>query len=316
MTYHSVEDVEQAIRESRIETSEAMDRRILDMAGRELETAARRSRRSGNRSRAVASGSWLSGRSVLRFAVAATAVLALVGGLMFIDGLGSSGVVWAQVVERIAEADRFSFRMGIRLPGGGAQGPDESVRGDQQEDAAMKFFFSSVLGFRWDVYAEGEPAVSFVYPPNAEAGIGIDHSQRTWAYLPASHEPAAAPPESPVRDPEDYIRRFLARDHEELGARVIDGTEVEGVEVVDPPTQDGPDLRGVGRLWVSVETGLPMRIELVQRAEEQRVEWVLDFRWGEQVDADAFRPVAPSGYAQLPFDAWSAMETGGASSSR
>jgi hypothetical protein len=81
--------------------------------------------------------------------------------------------------------------------------------------------------------------------------------------------------------------------------------QAEGIEVADPPTQDGPDLNGVGRLWVSVETGLPVRIELEQRAQE-RVAWVLDFRWGEQVDADAFRPNVPEGFDQVPFEGWSA----------
>jgi hypothetical protein len=101
-----------------------------------------------------------------------------------------------------------------------------------------------------------------------------------------------------VDDPEDYIRRFLDKEGTDLGRAVIDGIEVEGIEVVDPPTQDGPDMDGIGRLWVGIESGLPVRIELEQFAEERRVTWTLDFRWGAQVDPAVFEPTVPDGFTR------------------
>ena len=308
MTKRTIEDIEQAIRDLRIETTEETDRKILEAASRELEAAtgaAGGARGSGDRSGTASPWARLLGGRPFRLAAAIVVALLVIGGMELMNGFGSPGVAWAEVVDRVAQADRFSFRLGVRIPGEGGEARPEAGSAAEAEVAAMTFFVSSTLGFRWDVHTEGEPAMSFIYPAGAENGIAINHGERTWSPLPPAEEAPQGPAEVPVRDPEDYIRRFLARDHEDLGTQVIDGIQAEGIQVADPPTQDGPDLNGVGRLWVSVETGLPVRIELEQRAQE-RVTWVLDFRWGEQVEADAFRPNVPEGFDQVPFEGWSA----------
>ena len=310
MTKRTIEDIEEAIRDLRMETTEETDRKILETAGLELETAtgaAGAARGSGDRSGAASSWTRLLGGRPFRLAAAMVVALLVIGGMELMNGIGSPGVAWAEVVDRVAQADRFSFRLGVRIAGGGDEEGPAAGSPAEAEVAAMTFFVSSTLGFRWDVHTEGEFAMSFIYPAGARAGVGINHGEGTWARLPDPEEGPQGPPDVPVRDPEDYIRRFLARDHEDLGTQVIDGIQAEGIQVVDPPTQDGPDLNGVGRLWVSVETGLPVRIELEQRAREQRVEWVLNFRWGEQVDADAFRPHVPEGFSRVPFETWSAL---------
>ena len=308
MTKRTIEDVEQAIRELRVETTEETDRKILETAGLELETATGAvgaARGSGNRSGTASPWTRLLGGRPFRLAAAMVVALLVIGGMELMNGFGSPGVAWAEVVDRVAQADRFSFRLGVRIAGEGGEARPEAGSAVEAEVAAMTFFVSSTLGFRWDVHTEGEPAMSFIYTAGAENGIAINRGERTWARLPPVEEAPQGPLDVPVRDPEDYIRRFLARDHADLGMRVMDGIEVEGIEVVDPPTRDGPDLDGVGRLWVSAETDLPVRIELEQRAQE-RVTWVLDFRWGEQVEADAFRPDVPEGFDQVPFEGWSA----------
>ncbi len=297
MTTNTHEDVERAIRELRIETSSDIDRKILQSAGRELEAGTEQSR---------ASSSWQSdwwaraARSrPFRLATAAVAVLVLITGLELLNGPGSGRVAWAEVTDRIAEVDRFSFRLGIRVLGEGSERQAEGTQDAEEHDVAMMFFFSSSLGFRWDVHSDGSLATSFIYPSASDSGIVISNVEKTWGFLPAPAEAPRSGPDSPVDDPEEYIRRFLDRDRTELGRRTIDGIEVEGVEVTNPPTQDGPDLDGIGRLWVSVESGLPVRIELEQLAKQQRVEWTLDFRWGAQVDAGAFEARVPDGYSQV-----------------
>ena len=291
------EDVERAIRELRIETSPDTDRKILQSAGLELEAATEQSRAS----RSWLSGWWASGARSrpFRLATAVVALLVLITGIEIVNGFGSGRVAWAEVVDRIAEADRFSFRLGIRISGEGSENHVAATQGTDEHDVAMTFFFSSNLGFRWDVHSDGILATSFVFPSGSESGIVISYVERTWAYLPASAEAPEGEPDSPVSDPEEYIRRFLEREVTELDRRTIDGIEVEGVEVINPPTQDGPDLDGIGRLWVSVESGLPVRIELEHLAEQQRVEWALDFRWGAQVDAGVFEATVPNDFSQL-----------------
>jgi len=102
------------------------------------------------------------------------------------------------------------------------------------------------------------------------------------------------------KDPADYVRRFVARPHKELGRSVIDGVEVEGIEVTDPPT-DGESLeKAVGRMWVDVETELPVRIEIEGAADGQSVQWLMDFKWSEAVAPAVFEPNIPPDYTSLP----------------
>jgi hypothetical protein len=101
------------------------------------------------------------------------------------------------------------------------------------------------------------------------------------------------------KDPAEYLTRFLARPHKELGRSVIDGVEVEGIEVADPPT-DGKKLEnGVGRLWVDVQTELPIRIEIEGTADGAAVRWLMEFKWAEAVSPAAFEPNISDDYTPI-----------------
>ncbi len=101
------------------------------------------------------------------------------------------------------------------------------------------------------------------------------------------------------KDPAEYIKRFLARPYKELGRSVIDGVEVEGIEVTDPPT-DGDKLENaVGRMWVDVQTELPVRIEIEGTADSKTVHWLMEFQWSEAVPASVFEPNIPGDYTPL-----------------
>ena len=77
---------------------------------------------------------------------------------------------------------------------------------------------------------------------------------------------------------------------------MIDGVIVEGIEVQDPPT-DGEELQNaVGRMWVDVETELPVRIEIEGKADNKDVRWRMDFGWSGAVDPAVFEPNIPPDY--------------------
>ena len=292
----SQEDVERAIRDLRIQTDRSTDKKIIDAAALELEAAVEASRASK-----PALSTWWKNAAYsrpFRLVTAAAALFLLVLGMELVSSFDAAGVAWADVADRVAEIDRFMFRLRIRVSDDGARQVEETMRA-AADDVAMTFFFSSSLGFRWDVHSDGNLATSFVYPSGADSGIFISYEDKSWARIPTSEDAPVSSPEAPVHDPEEYIRRFLERDRTELGRSTIDGIDVQGIEVINPPTQDGPDMEGIGRLWVSIESDLPVRIELEQRAERQRVTWTLDFRWGEQVDASAFDPRVPDGFAVI-----------------
>jgi hypothetical protein len=294
----SQQDIERAVRDVRFQTEPETDKKIINAAALELQAAVEAS----NTQRPALSIWWENvahGRT-FRLAAAAIALLLLITGMEIVNGFDRSRVVWAEVADRMAEVDRFMFRMRISISDEDDARHTEDTVTAGDNDVAMTFFFSASLGFRWDVHTDGSLATSFVYPSGADSGFVISHADKSWGRIPASPEATAGSPDSPVDDPEEYIRRFLEREHTELGRSTIDGIEVEGVEVINPPTREGPDMEGIGRLWVSVDSDLPVRIELEQMADGQRVVWTLDFRWGAQVNAGAFEPNIPDDFTVIP----------------
>jgi hypothetical protein len=97
----------------------------------------------------------------------------------------------------------------------------------------------------------------------------------------------------------DVFLAFLARPQKELGRSVIDGVAVEGIEVTDPPTEGEKLENAVGRLWVDIETELPIRIEIEGAADGQAVRWLMEFQWSEAVAPALFEPNIPSDYTPL-----------------
>ena len=102
-----------------------------------------------------------------------------------------------------------------------------------------------------DIGGDGE-VVSWYVAPGADTLITVIPGEKKWSKSPLPPEQRDKMPEE-YEDPAEYINRFLAHRYKELGRSVIDGVEVEGIEVTDPPT-DGEKLQnGVGRLWVDVQ---------------------------------------------------------------
>ena len=67
-------------------------------------------------------------------------------------------------------------------------------------------------------------------------------------------------------DPRQWVRRFMAADYQPLGQDVINGVKVEGVEinelgVIRKWSGQTPIEDYAARLWVDVESLLPVRIE-------------------------------------------------------
>lgn len=236
-----------------------------------------------------------------RIVAAAFAVLLIVVGGITLLRPRIVPVVWAEVADQVADIDRFMFQMKIGIQGE-KRGRGESIEKGRGpvEEATMTFYLSSRFGLRWDVYSDSLLAMSWYIPPGGDSMVVVNHEEKVWVRLPVEKKEPGQSPLSPDEDPEEYIKRFLARGYQELGRTTIDGVPVEGIEVIDPPAGIGSYLDGVGRLWVDVRNSLPMRLELEGRQNGQQVSWLLDFRWGEQVDVEAFSPVIPSGFSAPP----------------
>lgn len=226
--------------------------------------------------------------SLTKLAAAAAIVLAVLIGLNVIDTPHSGSVAWARIPDRVASVDTFIFSLTIRLAG------DDNAASAGQTEAQWVFYLSEEYGFRMDIKADGH-VVSWYAAPEAEKVITVIPAEKTWFESPIPESERGKMPDE-YKDPADYIRRFMARPRKELGRSVIEGVEVEGIEVTDPPTDDEPMENAVGRMWVDVETELPVRIEIEGMADAHKVQWLMDFKWSEAVAPSVFEPNIPSDY--------------------
>jgi hypothetical protein len=120
--------------------------------------------------------------------------------------------------------------------------------------------------------------------------------EKKWMQLPYSEEYAK---QGKDKDPTDYIRRFMARGYKEIGRKTLDGIEVEGIEVQNPPT-DGEALEhSVGRMWADRKTEMPVQIEIEGLAKGQHVHRIMDLHWDAAVDPAVFVPDIPADYTRV-----------------
>jgi hypothetical protein len=91
----------------------------------------------------------------------------------------------------------------------------------------------------------------------------------------------------------------MDRGYKEIGRKTLDGIEVEGIEVQDPP-MDGESLEhAVGRMWVDMKTEMPVQIEIEGLAKGQRVQWIMGLRWDAAVNPAVFVPDIPDDYTRV-----------------
>jgi hypothetical protein len=275
-----VRDIDKQVRQLRLQASRRLDDRVHDDLDQAL--AGQQSSATSKKGRTIMIG------SVTKLTAAAAVILAVMLGLNVIDTPGTGSVAWAQVPDLVAQVDTFIFSLTIRV------GDNGSVPPGGQHDAQWIFYLSEEYGFRMDMGGDGQ-FVSWYVAPQSETMVTVIPGEKTWFESPVPEGQRDKMPEE-YQDPADYIRRFMARPYRELGRSVIDGVTVEGIEVTDPPTDDGTLEGGVGRMWVDVETELPVKIELEGKADGQAVQWVLEFKWAEAVDPAVFEPNIPSDY--------------------
>jgi hypothetical protein len=90
-------------------------------------------------------------------------------------------------------------------------------------------------------------------------------------------------------------------EYKEIGKNKINGIEVRGIEVNNPPAKKNVYNNFIGRMWVDAATEYPVRIEVEADYgagdSKGRIVQVFDgFEWGAPLDAAIFEPNIPSDY--------------------
>ena len=238
---------------------------------------------------------------ITKLAVAATVIAVVVLGLFeFIGTEGTSGVVWAQVAQKVEASRGVIYR--TRKIG----------MGDPNDDwpKAHVMHHKSPLHSRTDWYREGQ----------IRRTVNFDLSTKTQVWL--AHDAKAYDKESMTEEaiqrvqndqksgwlrPEDITSKILSFEHRKVGTKTIDGVLCEGLETNDPAVCGAPPTKTfVGRLWVSVETGYPVLIEVEATDGEdgsiRMTGFVDQFEWDVEFSPGDRQVSIPPGYRSLSLE--------------
>jgi hypothetical protein len=234
------------------------------------------------------------GKPMIRFAVAAAIIAAVVLGLFELVGTESkSGVVWAEVARKVEASQGVIFR----------SREDASDSRDNEPDYTMNYLSSTHS--RLDSY-ERDQIVKTIYDDyNTKTVILVDHLPSHKSYVKMTFDEKIQQSNF-LTNPKSMVQRFLSCEHRELGRKTIDGVLCEGIETTDPAfDRSGPDYPTdsvMARIWVSVETGYPVQleIEIVRNNGEIRIGGVWDqFQWNVKLDESLFEPNIPADYIDI-----------------
>jgi hypothetical protein len=226
-------------------------------------------------------------------AVAAAILLAVLVGIHFLGGSADgTGIVWAQVAKQMDVIENFTCRMTSWQN----QATDDA---SARKETMMSFQYSNQYGYKMEQYAGGECVMIEYFLRQTSEGVRIWPETKTYIRMRWTDEELALGPAQQM-DPRDWVRRFTEADVTSLGTRMVDGVEVEGVQTNDLGvirSASSPCQDYAARLWVDVQTQLPVSIE-----EEYTIDGVRtggganQFQWNPGLTATDFVPEIPSDY--------------------
>lgn len=228
---------------------------------------------------------------IVKLAVAAVVIALVVMGLFEFIGNGSgSGIVWAKVAEQVQASPGFTCRSNVTLT---------NITSGNSNRIDMRMYCSLKYGIRVDQYEDGKVVISNYGNRADNTIVSITHSSKTYTRRPLLKQDITNLEEM---SPTKLIQKYLSTNYKELGTEILDGLEVEGIEVNDPSVINTtfPIESIVARLWVSKETGFPIRMEAKMTGNNGalKMEAVMnELQWNIEFSASDFTPDIPPDYA-------------------
>lgn len=236
-------------------------------------------------------------RRITKFAAAAVIIIAVMVGInQFGGSIDGTSVAWADITEKVNQIYTYTYNLHATFTGG--------TKGQCQMET--KAYFSSEHGLRTDMYMDGKLGMIQHLDLANKRITGIMPEQKKYVNMQLNDEHIQKMNQKGEGDPRYLIEQFLSLEYTELGLDVIDGVEVEGIETADPRYSGGIFEGFIGRLWVDVETDLPVRLEMemqmppIAGKDLGTMNMVLDsFQWDVYIDPTIFEPNLPSDYTAL-----------------
>jgi hypothetical protein len=228
---------------------------------------------------------------IFKIAVAAVIIIAVLLGVHYSGGsVDVAGVAWGGVLDKVEQIPTIIFDMTVEY----------AISENEKRVLFSKNYIASDYGTRSDIFYEGQ-LTGFKYMlPIEKVAYQIDLDRKEYVSIELSDEQAAIARDTD--EPRKWLKNILSGDYTELGRATINGVVVEGIEEKKP--QQMVDANSIMRLWVDVQTNLPVQVEveMIGMAEGQMRQhrYVMEnFEWNAEIDASVFVPEIPDDFTQI-----------------
>lgn len=226
---------------------------------------------------------------ITKLASAATIIVAVTLVLYLTDGPDMATVALGEVLHNVEKMKCFTFRHKVSSKTNSGT-PEET-----SNDTDRTTYVSAEYGLRHDVYKDGQ-LTGILYIPLS--GIDVTYVMpvtKQYSIVTMSEEYMK---QNNQASPSGLIKEFMSYEYTKLDRKKIDGVEAEGVEVNEPGFYGFKST--VGRLWIDIETNLPVRMEIegIRGATETTV-ITYDYNWDAELDQNIFQLNIPDDYTLL-----------------
>ncbi len=285
----STSKIERLAKKIRFSPNPAADERILTSAEAALEKSIK------TKPAALQPNIWriIMKSRITKLAAAAVIIIAVLIGInQFGGSIDGASVAWGEVVKNVEQIRTSIYRSKTSIEG------LSYVKGGALQETEGYEYYSAEYGMRRDKYENGTIIAVEHWIPAERAIVTINPQTKTYSRRFFTEEEFRD--KFKKREPKEIIKHFMTFEYTELGRKTINGVEVEGIEVNDPKVMLESLFESVVvRLWVDVETNLPVRIEMRGAASNRSVkcEQVVDVvELDGEVEASMFEPNIPGDY--------------------
>jgi len=223
----------------------------------------------------------------------AAAAVIIVATLILLNVIPTgNSVVWAEVLDNVNQAKTFAYFMRMNLAG--------MIEGGEDRELEAEIRVSAKHGMRIDSYRDGQLNSKMYLSTKEQRTVTImprEKAQLRMTVTDALFEKISRE----NGDPRKMVEKATKYYDTELGRRIINGIEVEGIACHDPIIAEGV-LSGfagelvegvVARLWADTEDYLPvmLEIEIFTKNDEKLIDIVTyEYQWNIEVDPNDFIP--------------------------
>lgn len=232
--------------------------------------------------------------TIIKSTAAAAIIIVVLIGISQLD-TGTS-VAWAKLTQKVNQIQAFTYRT-------------QQTVSESEDIIESAVYHSSNYGMKIETQQNGQTILISYILPQDNTMINVTPQWEKYQIIPL--DTGEVDQTLNQSNPKKLVGEFMSMEYKKLGRDNIDGIEVEGIEVVNPKITDRMFQSAVGRLWVDVETELPVRIEIEgTTAVGSKTSKIItdNIDWNVELAESTFKPDIPDNYIGVDINNFAQLD--------